>query len=445
MGQTYKHEKLKEIVRPYYLKWAYFPLTSGRPAHFSACWDYPAVCGAEESVLAPRPEHLPDIVFLPMADWHTRIQRTQHMAATLARMGYRCFYVNPHLGRQFPMAFPHSPRQVLTKIGTRVYELHVHLWREPVFHHRCLEESEQNEIFSALNRVLTEFDSHKQIVISSLPIWNGVAERMRAQRDARIVYDCHDLLEGFGDVAEDILAAENTLLEMSDWVVFSANSLQDHHTARRPAVESKSLLLPNAVDPSHFKPVDKIVRPLQSRKPPCIGYVGSMHHWLDVDAVIHAARQRPDWQFEFVGRQERSIFESLRQLPNVQLTGEVPYRDLPTTMALFDVALIPFKIMPLTLATNPVKLYEYFACGLPVVSSPLPEVLRYVELVEIYRDGQDLINKIELAMREDPVRRQQRVTLADQESWVSRCNRLMSCVTQPAGRSGTLLAARDTL
>lgn len=37
-----------------------------------------------------------------MTDWHARMQRAQHLARALAGLGYRCFYLNPNLGREFP-------------------------------------------------------------------------------------------------------------------------------------------------------------------------------------------------------------------------------------------------------------------------------------------------------------------------------------------------------
>ena len=102
--------RLKEAVRPYYLRWLYFPLRPGqRPHSFSACWQYPFEKLRGQSRL---PESLTDdkerssvpqpiLLFYPMTDWHTRIQRTQHLVRAFAQQGFRCIYVNPHLGREF--------------------------------------------------------------------------------------------------------------------------------------------------------------------------------------------------------------------------------------------------------------------------------------------------------------------------------------------------------
>jgi glycosyltransferase involved in cell wall biosynthesis len=61
------------------------------------------------------------------------------------------------------------------------------------------------------------------------------------------------------------------------------------------------------------------------------------------------------------------------------LLGRRDYRDLPAYCARFDAALLPFRINPMTRSINPIKLREYLAAGLPVVSTPLPEVIRWLE------------------------------------------------------------------
>jgi glycosyltransferase involved in cell wall biosynthesis len=82
-------------------------------------------------------------------------------------------------------------------------------------------------------------------------------------------------------------------------------------------------------------------------------------------------------------------------LPNVHLLGWRPYEELPACCKGFDVALLPFKIDELTLAANPLKLREYLAAGLPVVSSALPEVERLRPLVRIAADTEGFVRAIE--------------------------------------------------
>ena len=65
---------------------------------------------------------------------------------------------------------------------------------------------------------------------------------------------------------------------------------------------------------------------------------------------------------------------AIRGLPNVHLLGQKPHGELPAYCKGFDVGLIPYKIDERMTFVNPLKLREYLSAGLPVVSTPVPEV-----------------------------------------------------------------------
>ena len=97
------------------------------------------------------------------------------------------------------------------------------------------------------------------------------------------------------------------------------------------------------------------------------------------------------------------------------------YSRVPELLGQFQVALIPFRINPLTLMTNPIKLYEYFSCGLPVVSTPLPEAQAMGDLVYVGASPADFARQVTRAWQEDdPARRARRKEIAARESWTGR-------------------------
>jgi glycosyltransferase involved in cell wall biosynthesis len=410
----------KEWARPYYLKWLYSRWRHDRyPAQFTDCWRYPTQpLGSDVCQWMESSGELPDILFLPASDWHTRIQRTQHLATQFAQLGHRCFYLNPHLGREFGSPYLTSPRRLVSQILPRVFELHVHLSREPVYHHRRLTKPEIASVFSAIERLLKEARSSSPVIIVSLPLWNEVAQLMKRRYGCRVIYDCHDLLAGFRNISQDMLAAESNLFALCDFVLFSARWLMDSKSSEHREVRAKSMLLRNAVRAQDFDFIHRQGR--VGRR--TVGYVGSLDFWFDVDSIRSAAERRQDWDFILFGRIEASEIYELRRLPNVRLMGEVPYSTLRYHFASIDVCVIPFRISPLTLATNPLKLYEYFACGHPVVSSPLPEVQEYGELVYLASDPEEFIVQLEAAMEEnDPRAAVERRLVAERESWTARC------------------------
>ncbi|MBI2685323.1 MAG: glycosyltransferase [Acidobacteria bacterium] len=416
----------KEILRPYYLKWLYFRLFPEKcPASFDRWKAFPEY---REGQPIPPQQELPDVVFLSMADWHGPRQRSQQLALALAELGHRCFYVNPHLGREMPRPFPLSPRRSMRVLAPNVFELHIHLASEPVFHHRMLRCGEAAVVADTIVWALDCAESRSQVLISSLPLWTDAAERLRQSRGASVLYDCHDLLEGLPDVGEDLILAEPAAMEMADAVVFSAEWLAREHSRRNPAIAFKSELIRNGANPNDFSAA---AIPGRSRAHKItIGYIGTLSFWFESEVVAAAAERHPDWRFVLVGPQAGADLARLRKCPNVELSGEIDYGDLPAWMSRFDVAMIPFRLEPLTLATNPIKLYEYFAAGLPVVSSPLPELQPYAGLVYVASHPEEFVDQLEAAVAEDSVElRQERREVAEGESWRARARSLQNCMS----------------
>ncbi|MGH9195306.1 MAG: glycosyltransferase, partial [Acidimicrobiia bacterium] len=62
---------------------------------------------------------------------------------------------------------------------------------------------------------------------------------------------------------------------------------------------------------------------------------------------------------------------------NVFLVGARPFDEVPAILDSFDAAIIPYRVAPAIEASSPLKLQEYLAHGLPVVSIDIPEVRRF--------------------------------------------------------------------
>jgi glycosyltransferase involved in cell wall biosynthesis len=420
----------KECARPYYLKWVYSRVFRERyPSQFIDCWRYPAQrLDSNVRQLIEAQGALPDVLFLPASDWHTRFQRTQHLASELAQLGHRCFYLNPHLGREFRNPYPVSSRRIVSRLMSRVVELHVHLIREPVYHERCLSKSESAAVVSAIERLLHEAKSESPAIIVSLPLWNEVAEILKQRHGCRVIYDCHDLWEGFQSIGSDLLASESDLFAISDSILFSSRWLMESKAREHSGIARKSAILRNAVRAEDFDFLPK--RSRLGRK--SVGYVGSLDFWFDTESVRLAATRHPEWEFLLFGRIESNEINRLRRLSNVRLMGEVAYSTLRFHLGSIDVCMIPFKISPLTLATNPLKLYEYFACGHPVVSSPLPEVQEFKDLVYVASTPEQFVFQLEAAMDENDMSAALgRRVVAERESWTARCAAIASHFETP--------------
>ena len=203
-----------------------------------------------------------------------------------------------------------------------------------------------------------------------------------------VVYYCVDDFSAFdGYDREATLAAERRLMAKSD-VVFATS---DELLAHKRVHHGNCHLLRHGVDHGHFAaavagdlPVPASIRHIQG---PIAGFMGLIHHWVDVELLAGVAQRMPDVAFVLVGECKTNV-GPLESLANVHLVGRKPYAELPAYCSAFDVGLIPFMRTPLTESVNPIKLREYLAAGLPVVSTGLPESRRYQPHVRIADDAE---------------------------------------------------------
>lgn len=363
----------------------------------------------------------PAVLFLPMTDWHTRMQRSQHLARALAGFGHTCIYLNPHLGCEYQLPYWFARESRVAPLEPGIHEVHVHLPAEHVFHRRLLRRGENGRVLRTLEQIVSGTPPQGVVQIVSFPIWLEVAVVLRQRYGFPIIYDCHDYLQGFRNIDATIIAHEKSLFDCADLIAFSSQYLMERTLAAHLSLLPKSILVRNGVDYGHFATA---ARPARAER--VFGYVGALDHWFDVDAVSTAARSHPESRFLLIGRIEDDRVRRLASFPNVEFTGEVAYAELPRYLARFNVGLIPFLQNELTRAADPIKLYEYFSCGLPVASTRIPEAERYSGLVYLGDGPEGFAAAAGAAMREDdPERRERRMEIARHECWNDRAKDLL--------------------
>lgn len=267
---------------------------------------------------------------------------------------------------------------------------------------------------------LTKKDEKRdRVVITTWPFLGHLIGHL--SEDLSIYYRVDDFSEFPGVNKKNISRLENEIIEKADLVIGSAENLCQLPNGKQ------AKYLPHGVDFQHFSAHPShtgIPHLLDGLPSPRIGFFGLMNSWLDLQLVADVAADFPAWSFVMIGPSQ--IPKS--QLPggaNMHYAGPVPYDRLPAYAGHFDVGLIPFKINKLTEAVNPLKLMEYFAIGLPVVSTPLPEVLKYQEWVHIGSDRASFARAIQkaLADREESARKKRR-QIARAKSWEAKAEEL---------------------
>jgi len=232
-----------------------------------------------------------------------------------------------------------------------------------------------------------------------------------------IVYQCVDEYVAFTDAAPEICERERDLLVKSDFVVVCSSALQESKQKSNP----RTYLVTHGVDYAHFRRASdestQVAEELRTIKRPILGFHGLLGDWVDLSLIGEVARQRPGWSVVLVGRTDTDL-TPLEGLSNVHVIGHRPYSKLPEFLRGFDVALLPFVRNELTRNANPLKLREYLAAGLPVVATPLPEVMRLERLISLATTPQEYIREVSRLLGEGAVgpSRQRSEQMAG-ESW----------------------------
>jgi len=201
-----------------------------------------------------------------------------------------------------------------------------------------------------------------------------VADMVGCFNEELVLYYCVDAFGEFPGYDRRLIERlERELIDKSDVVL----------TTSQPLYETKRPLHPNVHLVQHGVDHTSLSRAVTETLPlpadlrilprPILGYVGVVGEWVDLELVAGLARLRPEASIAIIGPASTSR-APLAGLSNVHWLGARSHLELPNYLAGFDVGLIPFRMLPLTHNANPIKLYEYLAAGVPVVSTSLPAV-----------------------------------------------------------------------
>ncbi len=235
-----------------------------------------------------------------------------------------------------------------------------------------------------------------------------------------VVYDCMDELSGFKFAPPELVENESKLFEKADLVFTGGRSLYEAKKSQHENVTA----FPSSIDAAHFNRARNIETEPEDQKlipSPKLGYCGVIDERMDVKLLAEMADLRPDWQFVMIGPVVKISDEDLPRRANIYYLGGKSYQDLPNYLAGWDVGLMPFALNESTKFISPTKTPEYLAAGLPVVSTPIRDVVEpygNAALVNIASTAEEFIAACEEEINGDAENRRQ---IADeflaQNSW----------------------------
>lgn len=319
------------------------------------------------------------IIYPKTMNWTFMKQRPQQLMTELGARGHHVFFEN------------------LAPMTSRLAEIEpgVHLFTD---HH------------AFVKRHLAKLRKDHPVVVWTT--WAKQRTRLLALYDPdAVIYDCCDEFPHWARY-------EHRMVESSDHLVATAETIRTRLSLAYP--EKPITLIPNGADSSMFD-ADSVPRPHDLPSGPVVAYIGAWAYWVDHELFAKSAERYPSVQFVSIGAPYGDI-PGYKSLPNVHILGEKPHHELKWYLQHIDIAVIPFLYHPITLATNPVKAYEYMATGVKVLSTALPECIHMEPHVKAATTHEDFITKLGIMLNEpeDPSARLARIAYARENRWTQR-------------------------
>lgn len=310
------------------------------------------------------------ILIISFVEWAGAFQRPQHQAVELARRGRRVTYASPGFlhrkgcrfasGLELPATLEViEPPQLPGASRIRLLATFNQVWMQ-----RNLARRSQGP-----------WDA----IIFNDPRLAPVAAALPAR--ARI-FDCMDDLSGASPSAAWAERMEACALETADRVWTGTAMLADRLTGRHAQVR----FIPGGVDAGHFAhpdagTVERIRAELPAGNGPLAGYFGVLNERFDTELVRGLLEE--GWRVLLIGP-TTSRAPRLPAHDRLRWVGARPYAELPAWLAHFDLGLIPYHCDGPHRFLYPVKALEYLAGGKPVLTTPLPDIVRFLtDYVEV--------------------------------------------------------------
>lgn len=369
---------------------------------------------------------VPDLLCLSHLRWDFVYQRPHHLMTRFAAERRVFYFEEPVLSKR--------------KSGFVTYERHGGV--RVVVPHLSAKDMQQPDaaIRSLLSKFLEEHDIRSYHLWFYAPMalhWTDHLQPLLT------IYDCMDELSAFKGAPAALKDMERKLLSRADIVFTGGPSLHEAKRRQHP----NTYCFPSSVDVPHFaRARGKVSDPEDQAgiARPRLGYFGVIDERMDLHLISKIAELRPDWQLVMVGPLAKVDSSELPRRPNIHYVGKKTFEELPSYIAGWDAALLPFAHNESTRYISPTKTPEYLAAGKPVVSTSIRDVVfPYGELgvVHVADTPSDFVEAVQKAMAEDADGRLRKVDeLLSATSWSRTWGRMAELIEDACQRGIPLRA-----
>ena len=365
-----------------------------------------------------------DILIFSLISWNFRFQRPQQLATELSKLGHRVFYIEHEFIPQLPSRSGYQAIET-EKIDKNLYRIKISSTSKHFIYNDTCKPRDVKIMLGSIKTLIKEAKIINPVAILEHPFWTNLAKKLAMP----LVYDCMDNHSGFTETSNENIILEKELSNITKFNISTSNFLLD---LLNKLTKNRNILINNGVNINDFlKKRYDIPSDITNILHPTIGYYGALSDWFDTTLLEKIAKKYTKESIVLIGEvTNKRITELAKKYSNIKLLGEKKYQEIPNYLNSFDVTLIPFKINPLIKATNPVKIYEYFSQGKPVVTTYLPELIKYQKLLYISKTHEDFIKNIDLALKEKKVKVSLRKKVALSNQWSNKAKEISNELTK---------------
>ncbi len=365
-------------------------------------------------------DHL--IIFFPLVDWDAPFQRYQYLARELSRTN-KVIYFEPVLSVKYFLRKPDLLRRKLlraSRVKKKVARNLFTLNSPPVLPYgyitRFINYINQFLIFLIVKIFTVDYRERRRLCL-----WISDAVHyplIKWLKPEISVYDCTDAIifpdskkQGYHDELRHRTVRDSSVSFFTSQLYFKEGQ----------AYSRNCHYIPNGVDVRNFRKTHyRVPEELKKIKRPMLGFVGTLDSRMDGRLIEGILRSKPDASLVFVGPLIDGYWKFEKE-DRIFLLGKRKYEEIPDYVNQFDVALIPYRLFENTQYMYPVKLHEYLILGKPVVTTDLPEVRQFSDVVFLAEDRVEFVKKIEEALRRTDVKsKERRIRTALANTWDHR-------------------------
>lgn len=369
-----------------------------------------------------------DIICIFGSHWYSLWQRSQQIISRLARNNRVLYVEHP---RDFFSTFRDFRRKRINLLQISKYkkitnDIFLHSPVVPISFRKYPSFNKLNLFYINLKikSLIKELNFKNVILFCYTPFCQYFISRFNE------ILSCYDCYDEFSDVPKKlsriIIDEENKLLSKANLVFVVSQELFQS----KKRYNKNIYLIPNGVDYEYFNlETNFLPDDISQIKKPIIGFIGSIHDWIDLELIKFIANSYKNFSIVMIGPIHLDI-SALKETKNVYFLGEKKYEEIPLYLKTFDVCILPFKERKLINSADCIKTYEYLSVGKPIVSTNFPQAKIFTDVIRVANNKENFVKQIEEALKEkDNNLVFKRKKIAKENSWEKRVEQISKIIS----------------